>query len=269
MAQSKPTGDEQAEFEARYVSANIRPGAPGFSSELVTSLRKRLLSFGEDEWKYYSYAVLAAVFVGTHRGDCASKLFEEAIEGTTDIEEIKAIFYKIRECITVIWPFVGIPWTVPAGLGIVNVLQRRNIEFIGAQKVRGDLDAGVHLEEGKAMIARTYEKVNNPEVRELLSIGFPEMRLATNTVVWGYSVAGANKSGVLAEHQTQLLIATAITASGSTRQARSHLKASLAMGNGEGVVTEVAKICTEVAEWAGNPLPHPLDVGALSNQLKA
>jgi hypothetical protein len=76
------------------------------------------------------------VFIGAHRGDHVPKLFEEAIEGVTDIEEIKNIFYRIRESITIIWTFVGIPWTVPAGLGLVSVLQRKGIEEIGAKVFR-------------------------------------------------------------------------------------------------------------------------------------
>jgi len=63
-------------------------------------------------------------------------LFEEAIEGVTDRKEIEKIFYNIRECIMIIWPFVGVPWTVPAGLGLVAVLQRNGIEEIGSKTYR-------------------------------------------------------------------------------------------------------------------------------------
>jgi hypothetical protein len=76
------------------------------------------------------------LFIGAHRGDHVPKLFEGAIEDVTDIEEIKEIFYRIRECIMAIWTFVGVPWTVPAGLGLASVLQRKGIENIGARKFR-------------------------------------------------------------------------------------------------------------------------------------
>jgi hypothetical protein len=117
------------------------------------------------------------------------------------------------------------------------------------------------------MAERTYAKVNNPEVRELLSIGFPEMRTAMTAVTWGYNIAGANKTGLLAEHQTELLVATAIVSGGATRQSRSHIKASIGMGNKVEVVEEVVSIATEFAKWAGNALPNLLDVDTLAKEV--
>jgi hypothetical protein len=101
----------------------------------------------------------------------------------------------------VIWPFVGIPWCVPAGLGLVAVLQRHGIEEIGkdcfryvtnqpdhcdgdyprfSDRVTSQFRDSFHQEDlyqaGREIHLRTYAKVNNPEVRELLSIGFPEFR---------------------------------------------------------------------------------------------
>jgi hypothetical protein len=77
-----------------------------------------------------------SIFIGAHRPDHVPQLFEEAISGIEDIEIIKSIYYRIRETIMVVWPFVGIPWCVPAGLGLVSVLQKKGIEDIGALTYR-------------------------------------------------------------------------------------------------------------------------------------
>jgi hypothetical protein len=58
MEQAKATSSDKARFEQQYVTTNIRPGAPVYSPEYVARLRGRLLALGEEEWKYYSYAVL-------------------------------------------------------------------------------------------------------------------------------------------------------------------------------------------------------------------
>ena len=74
--------------------------------------------------------------MGSHRADFVPKVFESAYGDESDIENTKNIFYSVRECITVIWPFVGIPWTVPACLGLVHVLLRKKIEHIGPKTFR-------------------------------------------------------------------------------------------------------------------------------------
>jgi hypothetical protein len=61
MAKSKASTKDGAAFEQQYVNTNLAPGAPTYSSEYVASLRRRLLVFGEGEWKYYSYAVLVCL----------------------------------------------------------------------------------------------------------------------------------------------------------------------------------------------------------------
>lgn len=68
-------------------------------------------------------------------------MFEEALDGIdhttpTGWEKARGIYLRIREAIMVIWPFVGIPWCVPAGLGLVAVLQRHKMEAIGGQRFR-------------------------------------------------------------------------------------------------------------------------------------
>ena len=82
----------------------------------------------------------SAMFIGAHRGDFVPKMFEEMVDNETDVEKVQTIFYHIRECIMAIYAFVGIPWVVPACLGIVNVLQRKGLENIAAKSFRSVCD---------------------------------------------------------------------------------------------------------------------------------
>jgi hypothetical protein len=53
------TTTQSPSFTTNYVSTNIHPDAPDYSSEFVTQLRNRLLSLGH-EWEVYSYALLVS-----------------------------------------------------------------------------------------------------------------------------------------------------------------------------------------------------------------
>ena len=52
-----PTQDTSA-FDSKYVSTNIRAGAPPYSPELVRKLRNELCELDREEFEYLSYPVL-------------------------------------------------------------------------------------------------------------------------------------------------------------------------------------------------------------------
>jgi hypothetical protein len=47
--------------------------------------------------------------------------------------------------------------------------------------IGGPIDSDKLLEEGKKVTEKTYHNVNNSEVRDLLSIGFAEMSMNSNS----------------------------------------------------------------------------------------
>lgn len=58
------------------------------------------------------------------RGDAVSLLFRDLTKQKSDNEVIE-IFLTIREGITIIFPFVGLPNCIPACLGLIAELQKR------------------------------------------------------------------------------------------------------------------------------------------------
>lgn len=124
-------------------------------------------------------------------------MFEEFVVSRLDPATVETVFYQIRESVMAIYAFVGVPWVVPSCLGIVDVLQRNGLENIakrtfrygwfhcGRSKKRSltdsqsdPIDVDSLLIMGKTVVTNTYRGVNNNEVRDMLSIGFPEMSMS-------------------------------------------------------------------------------------------
>ena len=68
--------------------------------------------------------------------------------------------------------------------------------------------------------------------------------------------------------ESHLIVASAITALGATRQTRSHIKATIGIGNSVETVKAVVEVVSAIAEWGGKPFTIP-DVDALAQQIRA
>jgi hypothetical protein len=80
--------------------------------------------------------------------------------------------------------------------------------------------------------------------------------MCSTIVTWGYLVAKANDE-VFTPEQSHLIIATAIIALGATRQSKSHVKATLGIGNSVEAVQVVVGAISEIARWASRPIVTP------------
>lgn len=78
---------------------------------------------------------------------------------------------------------------------------------------------------------------------------FPAAYIA-DTAVFGYLLGGSLDVQTL--EQTELTVAAAITAMGATRQARSHIKASLGVGNSIAAVQSMLDVANELVAWNGD-----------------
>lgn len=120
---------------------------------------------------------------------------------------------------------------------------------------------------GQALLKKTYAGVQNNEVRDMLRTYFSDFSALTWAVVFGYSLAGTTKTGIFMEENTQLILAASITSSGATRQARSHLKASLGLGHSMATVRNVHQVASTLADWNGTAIA-PLDVAQIAAEVK-
>jgi hypothetical protein len=86
-------------------------------------------------------------------------------------------------------------------------------------------------------------------------------------VTWGYLIAKANEE-VFQPHESHLIVATAIMALGATRQTKSHLKATLGIGNSIAGVKAMANVVTRIAEWADRPPIGLFDIDELAADIQ-
>ena len=84
---------------------------------------------------------------------------------------------------------------------------------------------------------------------------------------WAYIIAKANDE-VFEVHDSHLIVAATITALGATRQTRSHIKATIGIGNSVETVKAMVHVASKLAAWAGNPIAEP-DVDELARQIQA
>ncbi|KAL1900672.1 hypothetical protein Sste5346_002397 [Sporothrix stenoceras] len=238
-----------ADFNARYVATNNRYGAPDYDETFIDGLRAELVK-NAVEAEAIVDAVLASLAIGAHRADVVAKLFEKAIKPVAiDQVAVGRTMDTFRAVLMIVWPFVGIPWCVPAALGIVDVLKRHNIELpdTTARPFINESDRDI----GHQLLKRTYQNVNNAEVQDMLRTFFPDFANLTWAVVFGYSLAGTTATGVFTESQTQLILATATVASGALRQARSHLRGAVGLGISVQAAAAVSRSAVKFNAWNG------------------
>lgn len=168
---------------------------------------------------------------------------------------------------------------------MIGVVQRKGKEFASTRVLRKETVDENDVQKGKELRARIYSGVGNSEIFDLMNVYFTDMCKWTFTgcccssyltdslvtcstvVTWGYLIAKANEE-VFQPEQSHLIIASAIMALGATRQTKSHIKATLGIGNSVECVKAVVRAVTKVAEWAGRPITS-FDVDDLALQIQA
>lgn len=85
------------------------------------------------------------------------------------------------------------------------------------------------------------------------------------TTIWGYLVGS---SPILELKDAEILVAGAIAGLGATRQARSHVKCSLSVGNSVETVAAMIESVKVIASWNKRPLSGTIDVGQLADDLQ-
>ena len=135
---------------------------------------------------------------------------------------------------------------------------------------------------------RIYRGVGNSAVGSMLGKYFPDIckwldfqwwkerrweqlilikvAFVSNFAVFGYLIAGS--LDVQSLEISELTVASAIVAMGATRQARSHCKASIGVGNSVKNVKDVVNVANQVAAWNKSTLPGSINVEELAKEME-
>ncbi|PVH77024.1 hypothetical protein DL98DRAFT_639446 [Cadophora sp. DSE1049] len=249
-----------SQWDKKYVSTNLKPGAVRYDKEFFLHLNSRLV-FLRPELEGYSYALIAAACCAVGRADVVGPFFDH-LTGISTPQQSQLVFLRLREAITIIFPYLGLPTCIPACYGMIGVTRRKGHEFASTKVLRKNTIDEDDVWKGKNLRARIYQGVGNSEIFDLMNTYFTDLFTCSTVVTWGYLVAKANEE-VFHAKESHLIIATAIMGLGATRQTKSHIKATLGIGNSVECVKAVVQAVTEIAEWADRPIAS-FDVDALA-----
>ncbi|KAI1610130.1 hypothetical protein EDD36DRAFT_64943 [Exophiala viscosa] len=252
-------------WEQKYVSTNLKPGSRPYDEAFFLNLNSDLVT-SQPDLKHISYTLIAAACCAAGRADIVGKFFDD-LTRTSSPEESEQTFLRLREAITIIMPYLGMPSCVPACYGMIGVIQRKGQQFASTKVLRKKTISEEDVRKGYDLRAQIYKGVGNSEIFDLMEKYFTDLYTTSTVVTWGYLISKANEE-VFQPQDSHLIVATAIMALGATRQTKSHIKATLGIGNSVQCVKTVVGVVTRIAEWADRPRLGPFDVDQLAVEIR-
>ncbi|EXJ96303.1 hypothetical protein A1O1_01429 [Capronia coronata CBS 617.96] len=253
-----------SQWDKKYVSTNVKTGSRPYDKEVFLKLDKDLASY--PDLHRIAHAIMAAAFCAVGRADVVGRFFDDTTATATP-DDSEAIFLRLREAITIIFPYVGMPTCIPACYGMIGVVQRKGQAFASTRVLRKPIVTEQDAQKGNELRSRIYSGVGNSEIFGLMEKYFTDLFTCSTVVTWGYLIAKANEE-VFHPQESHLIVATAIMALGATRQAKSHIKATLGIGNSIPSVKAVVEVVSEVARWADRPHIGPFHVDELASEIQ-
>jgi hypothetical protein len=102
------------------------------------------------------------------------QLFDDLTADSTP-EDSQRIFLRLREAITIIFPYLGMPTCIPACYGMIGVVQRKGKEYASTQVLRKPIITEDDVRKGSELRARIYSGVGNSEIFSLMDIYFTDL----------------------------------------------------------------------------------------------
>ncbi|KAM5346009.1 hypothetical protein ACJ41O_011870 [Fusarium nematophilum] len=253
-----------SEWDKKYVSTNVKVGSRQYEREFFVALNSKLVTL-HPELQSYSYAIIAAACCAVGRADVVGRFFDDMTFDSTP-EASEKTFLCLREAITIIFPYLGMPTCIPACYGMIGVVQRKGQAYASTKVLRKTTIDETDVMNGRNLRSRIYRGVGNSDIFNLMDKYFTDLFTCSTVVTWGYLISKANDE-VFQPQESHLIIAASIAALGATRQTKSHIKATLGIGNSAACVKDALEVVTRIAEWAGRPIAA-FDVDGLSREIQ-
>ncbi|KAH7409715.1 hypothetical protein BKA64DRAFT_720949 [Cadophora sp. MPI-SDFR-AT-0126] len=251
------------DFSKKYTQANVAKDAAKYDEALFGQWQTQLQKVLPNATSGLTSGILVAMLCAQGRGDAAGALFSDSV--ASNKAHVLELFAVIREALTLSMGFVGLPNVMPAIFGSVAELKKGNITDIQVNQRPTFKDAN-YEETGREVHQKIYRGVGNPEVAAMVAQYFPDLSYLATSSVFGYAIGGCE---ILPFRERELVVVSAIIALGASRQARSHCKAAIQLGNAPKVLEVLDEIAQNVARWNGRALPDRLNVPQLVVELNA
>lgn len=90
-------------------------------------------------------------------------------------DESAHIFLRLREAITIIFPYVGLPTCIPACYGMIGVIQRKGPEFASTKVLRQTTIGQADVQKGRELRSKIYKGIGNSEIFGLMDKYFTDL----------------------------------------------------------------------------------------------
>lgn len=116
----------------------------------------------------------AAACCAVGRADVVGRMFDDMTVNSSP-EESKHMFLRLREAITIIFPYLGLPTCIPACYGMVGVVQRKGNEFAETRVLRKATITHEDVRVGSELRAKIYKGVGNSDIFGLMDKYFTDL----------------------------------------------------------------------------------------------
>ncbi|OCT49466.1 hypothetical protein CLCR_05046 [Cladophialophora carrionii] len=229
-----------SQWDKKYVSTNVKANARKYDKAFFLALDDKLGNTGPG-MRTCSAAIIASVCCAVGRADVVGRFFDDLTSHASP-EDSQKVFRQLREAITVVFPYLGMPTLVPACYGMIGVVKRKGLSYAHTARLRQPVIDADTVQTGFQLRSQIYRGVGNAEI-------FGEMEKLFTDLRWGFLISKASEEVFGLEH-SHLIVAATIMALGATRQTKSHLKATIGLGNSVEIVKAVADAVIKVCDWA-------------------
>lgn len=182
-----------SQWAQKYVSTNVKRGSKPYDKELFLGLDSKLRT-ERPELQGVSHAIIvcskltkslthleeltdiqkAAACCAVGRADVVGQFFDHITNQLTPSES-EQVFLRLREAITIIFPYLGLPTCIPACYGMIGVVERKGSEFASTKVLRKATIDNDDVQKGRELRSKIYSGVGNSEIFSLMDRYFSDL----------------------------------------------------------------------------------------------
>lgn len=125
------------------------------------------------------------------RADLVGRFFDDITSDSTP-EISESVFLRIREAITIVFPYIGMPTCIPACYGMIGVVQRKGPTFASTKVLRKATVDEEDARKGRELRSKIYSGVGNSDIFNLMDTYFTDL-CKSPAIRWSEIVASSKR----------------------------------------------------------------------------